>query len=153
MSHAARSIARIAALFLALVLAGCGTDEYSSIDMTLRFSPETVPNGTVRLTVYLLPSLVNNDGVEEPIDCDLFVGPTRSKEIFDYSNHLLKTPISVTFDPATSTAISLTDLAEGLTVFVVEALDDSSSLLALGCGKGQIVRGDKTFIPIYLELR
>jgi len=43
------------------------------------------------------------------------------------------------------------DLPEGLLVFVVEALDQSNSSLAWGCGKGQISRGQKTFISIFLE--
>lgn len=145
-----------AAIFgwLALGLGACGADdEYSSIDMTLSFSPEAMPQDTARLSVYLLPSLVVNNGVEEAIDCGLFVGPTRSKEIYDYSSFLLKTPIQQYFDPVNATAVSLKDLKEGLTIFVIEALDDSSDLLAVGCGKGQIERGKKTFITIFMELR
>jgi hypothetical protein len=36
---------------------------------------------------------------------------------------------------------------------VVQAYDQSSALLALGCGKGQIERGKKTFITVYMDPR
>ena len=131
----------------------CGGDDNNLNSLKLSLSPSDVPTDTFRLTVYILPSIVSIGGIDEAIACDLFVGPTADKQIFDYSDHLVSTPTSVPFDPLDETAISLKELPEGLLVFVIEALDSSSNLLAQGCGKGQISRGEKTFITIFMEER
>jgi hypothetical protein len=130
---------------------GGGDDRFSSLELTLR--PADLPGDTFRLTVYILPSIVSIGGSDEAIACDLFVGPKADKQIYDYSDHLVSAPTSVPINPLEETAVSLKGLPEGLLVFVIEALDESSNLLAMGCGKGQISRGEKTFIPIFMEDR
>jgi len=68
--------------------------------------------------------------------------------------YVINQPIQKTIDdPEEDTAVRIENLPEGRLVFVVQAYDQSSALLALGCGKGQIERGKKTFISIYMDLR
>jgi len=148
-------ITMVAAAFLLTGAAGCGADrELDSLSLALEFEAYTMPDDTARLMIYILPSLVETSpGVEEAINCDLFVGPTADKTIYDYSSHFVKSVETVEFDPSSRSAVELKELPDMLLVFVIEALDQPGNLLAVGCGKGQIERGKKTFIPIYMELR
>ncbi len=148
----------IPALFLVFCLAStlpmlsCGPDQsFDSMSLTLNFSPKDIPAGTFRLNVYVLPNSVMINQQEEVVNCDLFVGPTADKNVFDYTSFLVTTPIQVTFNPDDENAISIKELPEGLLVFIVEAVDEPGSQLALGCGMAQIERGKKVFISIYMQ--
>lgn len=156
--HARMSkVAAVALAALALVAgpSGCGADsELDSLSLALEFGPNTMPAETSRLMIYTLPSLVTVDGQEEAVNCDLFVGPTADKTVYDYSSHFVQSVVTIAdYDPAARSAVELKELPDMLLVFIIEALDEPGNLLAVGCGKGQIERGKKTFIPIYMELR
>ncbi|HSA20803.1 MAG TPA: hypothetical protein P5076_05080, partial [Myxococcota bacterium] len=86
------------------------------------------------------------------VECEMFVGPTATERIYDYTTELVVAPQLLTVEVGGDRAVLVEDLPEGLLVFVVEALDQSNSTLAWGCGKGQISRGQKTFISIFLEI-
>jgi len=144
-------------LTIALALAagplGCGPDRgLDSLSLKLEFEANTMPDDTARLNIYILPSLVVVEDEEEPVSCDLFVGPTADKTVYDYSSYFVKPQQAESFNPAERSAVELDQLPNMLLVFVIEAVDDPGNLLAVGCGKGQIERGKKTFIPIYMEL-
>jgi hypothetical protein len=84
----------------------------------------------------------------------MFVGPTADREIVEFTSYVINQPIQKTIDdPDEDTSVRIEDLPEGRLVFVVQAYDQSSALLALGCGKGQIERGKKTFITVYMDPR
>jgi len=143
------------ALVMAIGLSGCGQDgNLDTLSLSLEFGPNTMPDNTNRLLVSLLPSLVEiSPGEEEAINCDLFVGPTADKTVYDYTKFLVKGQENIPFDPTQRSAVELKELPDMLLVFLIDALDEPGNTLAVGCGKGQIERGKKTFIPIYMELR
>ncbi len=130
----------------------CGSEQtYASQSLTLRFSPEDIPENTFRINVYVLPNSVTIDGQEQAVGCELFVGPTADKNIFDYTSYLVTTPIQVAFNPNDENAIAVKDLPVGLLVFIVEAVDEPGSQLALGCGMAQVERGKKVFVSIFMQ--
>jgi hypothetical protein len=139
------------------VLLGCGCGGQGglgTLDLDLRFAAAALPAETERLVVYVLPSLINTAEGEEEISCDMFVGPTADREIVEFTSYVINQPIQKTIDdPDEDTSVRIEDLPEGRLVFVVQAYDQSSALLALGCGKGQIERGKKTFITVYMDPR
>ncbi len=142
-------------LWAVLLGCGCGGDGgLGTQGFELRFAAAALPADTERLVVYVLPSLITTVEGEEEISCDMFVGPTADREIVEYTGYVINRPIQKTVDdPEEDTAVRIEDLPEGRLVFVVQAYDQSSALLALGCGKGQIERGKKTFIAIYMDPR
>jgi len=138
-------LALVAAL---LGTAACGPDPLATIDLPLEFGPNTLPTSTYAVRVYVLPALVQGNTT---VECEMFVGPTATERIYDYTSELVIAPQLLQVDVDGDRAVMVKGLPEGLLVFVVEALDQSNTSLAWGCGKGQISRGQKTFISIFLE--
>ena len=139
-------------LLVSFAFVSCGPDQ--SLDtrsLTLRFSPQDIPLNTFRLNVYVLPNSVTINQQEEAVSCELFVGPTADKNVYDYTSFLVTTPIQIAFNPNDENAISIKELPEGLLVFIVEAVDEPGSQLALGCGMAQVERGKKVFVSIYMQ--
>ncbi|HOX46329.1 MAG TPA: hypothetical protein PK668_22180 [Myxococcota bacterium] len=144
-----RTLGGLAALLLLAWLPACGQEPLATLDLALEFGPDTLPPDTYAVRVYVLPALLE-DGTT--VECEMFVGPTATERIYDYTTELVVAPQLLTVEVGGDRAVLVEDLPEGLLVFVVEALDQSNSTLAWGCGKGQISRGQKTFISIFLEI-
>jgi hypothetical protein len=146
-----RTSGGLAALMLLALLPACGDEPLATLDLALEFGPNTLPEDTYAVRVYVLPALLE-DGTT--VQCEMFVGPTATEHVYDelYANQLVIMPQLLTVDVGGDRSVLVKSLPEGLLVFVVEALDQSNSPLAWGCGKGQISRGQKTFISIYLEI-
>lgn len=129
---------------------GCGPADDGLLTLSLSLDPRTLPPNLAAVDVYVLLAVMPDD---TPLECSMFVGPTATEVVYDYTDSgALVTIVSGDVDPNFEPAISLPNLPEGLLVFVVEALDSSGAHLAWGCGRGQIEAGKKAFIPIYFEL-